>query len=114
MKLVKNSDITLTVDGNGEPNFFEPMRSQQTVLCIEGHKPSDPRAFEVLLIDFFRATFSLKHLAVVINRPIEMKVCFITKPNVIEPAGSLRKLFIQPIVHLDSLLFFLLLQHMVR
>ena len=29
MKLVKNSDITLTVDGNGVPIFFEPVRSQQ-------------------------------------------------------------------------------------
>ena len=32
MKLVKNSDITLTVDGNGVPIFFEPVSSQQTVL----------------------------------------------------------------------------------
>ena len=41
MKLVKNSDIALTVDGNSVPIFFEPIRSQQTVLCIEGHKRSD-------------------------------------------------------------------------
>ena len=41
MKLVKNSDITLTFDGNGMPIFFEPVRSQQTVLGIEGHKCSD-------------------------------------------------------------------------
>ena len=57
MKLVKNSDITLTVDGNGAPIFFEPVRSQQTVLCIEGHKRSDLRTFEVLLTYFVRATF---------------------------------------------------------
>ena len=49
MKLVKNSDITLTVDGNGAPIFFEPVKSQQTVLCIEGHKYSDFRTFEALL-----------------------------------------------------------------
>ena len=38
MKLVKNSDITLTVNGNGVPIFFEPVRFQQTVLCI-GRQP---------------------------------------------------------------------------
>ena len=54
MKLVKNSDITLTVDGNGVPIFFEPVMSQQTVLCIEGHKRM---TFEVLLTDFLWATF---------------------------------------------------------
>ena len=58
MKLVKNSDTTLTVDGNDVPIFIEPVRSQQTVLCIEGHKRSDLRTFEVLLTDFFWATFS--------------------------------------------------------
>ena len=114
MKLVKNSDVTLTVDGNGAPIFFEPARSQQTMLCIEGHKRNDLRIFEVLLTDFFQATFSPKHVVVVINRPIEMKVCFITKPNVIEPAGSLLKLFIQPVAHLDFLLFVLLLQRVVN
>ena len=57
MKLVKNSDIALTVDGNGVPIFFEPVWSQQTVLCIESHKRSDLRTFEVLLTDFFWATF---------------------------------------------------------
>ena len=114
MKLVKNSNITLTVDGNGAPMFFESVRSQQTVLCIEGHKRSNLLTFEVLLTDFFRDTFSLIHVIVVINRPIEIKVCFITEPNVIEPAGSLLKLFIQPVAHLNSLLFILLLQHMVR
>ena len=57
MKLVKNSDITLTVGGNGVPVFFEPVRSQQTVLCIEGHKLSDLWTIEMLLTDFFWATF---------------------------------------------------------
>ena len=57
MKLVKNSDIMLAVDGNGVPIFFEPVRSQQNVLCIEGHKRCDVRTFEVLLTDFFWATF---------------------------------------------------------
>ena len=57
MKLVKNSDITLTVDGNGVPIFFEPVRSQQTVLCVKDHKRSDLRTFEVLLTDFFWVTF---------------------------------------------------------
>ena len=47
MKLIKNSDITLIVDGDGVPIFFEPVRSQQTVLCIEGHERSDLRTFEV-------------------------------------------------------------------
>ena len=56
MKLLKNSDIMLTVGGNGVPIFFEPVRSQQNVLCIEGHKLSDFRTFEVLLTDFFWAT----------------------------------------------------------
>ena len=94
MKLVKNSHIKLTVGGNGAPIFFEPVRSQQTVLCIEGHKRSDHRNFEVLFTDFFRATFSPKHVVVVINRSIKMKVNFITETNVIEPAGSLLKLLI--------------------
>ena len=53
MKLVKNSDITLTVDGNGVPIFFEPVKSQQNVLCIESHKLSDLRTVEVLLPSFF-------------------------------------------------------------
>ena len=57
MELVKNSDITLTVDGNGVPIFFEPVRSQQTVRCIEGHKRNDLWTFEVLLTNFFWATF---------------------------------------------------------
>ena len=114
MKLVKNSDITLTADGNGVPIFFEPARSQQIVLCIEGYKRSDLWTFEVLLTDFFRAIFSSKRVVVVINSPTEMKVCFIIKPNVIEPAKSLLKLFVQPVAHLDSFLFVLLLQHMVR
>ena len=113
MKMVKNSNITLTVDGNVVPIFFEPVRSQQIVLCIEDHKLSEFQTFEVLLIDFFRDTFSPKHVVVFIDRPIKIKVCFITKPDVIEPAGSLLKLFIQPVAHLDSLLFVLLLQHMV-
>ena len=69
MKLVKNSDITLTVDGDGVFIFFKPVRSEQTMLCVEGHKRSDLRAFEVLLADFFRDTFSPKHFVVVINRP---------------------------------------------
>ena len=60
MKLLKNSDIMLTVDGNGVPIFFESVRSQQNVLCIEGHKLSDFRTLEVLLTDFFWATFSRK------------------------------------------------------
>ena len=93
MKLVKNSDIMLTVNGNGVPIFFEPVRSQQTMLCIEGHKRSYSRTFEVLLTDFFQATFSPKHVVVVINRPIKMKVCFTIKPNVIEPAGSFAQAF---------------------
>ena len=114
MKLVKNSDITLTADGNGAPIFFEPVRSQQTVLCNGGHKRSDLRTFKVLHTDFFRAAFPLNHVVVVINRPIEMKMCFITKPKVIKPARSLLKLFIRPVAHLDSLLFVLLLRHMVR
>ena len=58
MKLVKISDIMLTVDGNGVPIFFEPVQSQQNELGIEGHKRSDLRTFEVLLTDFFWATFS--------------------------------------------------------
>ena len=58
MKLVKNGDIMLPVDGNGVSIFFEPVRSQQTVFCIEGHKRSDLRTFEVLPTDFFWATFS--------------------------------------------------------
>ena len=94
MELVKNSDTMLTVDGNGALIFFEPIRSQQTKLCIEGHKRSDFWTFEVLLTDFFCPTFSPKHVVVVINHPIEMNVCFITKQNVIEPAGSLLKLFL--------------------
>ena len=53
MKLVKNSDITLTVDGNGVPIFFEPVKSQQNVLCIESHKLIDLRTVEVLLPNFF-------------------------------------------------------------
>ena len=106
MKLVKNSDITLTADGNGAPIFFEPVRSQQTVLCNEGHKRIELRTFKVLHTDFFRATFSLNHAIVVINRRIEMKMCFITKPNVIEPARSLLKLLFQPVAHLNSFSFF--------
>ena len=114
MKFVKNSDTTFTVDGNGAPIFFKPIRSQQTVLCIEGHKRSDLQTFEVLLTDFFRALLSLKHVVVVIYHPIGIRVCFIIKPNVIEPSGSLLKVFIQPVAHLDSLLFVMLLQHIMR
>ena len=106
--------MTLTADGNGAPIFFEPVRSQQTVLCIEGNKRSDLWTFEVLLTDFFWATFSSKHAVVVINRPIEIKVYFITKPSVIETVGSLLKLFIQPVARLNLLLFVVLLQHIVR
>ena len=114
MKLVKNSDITLTVDGNDASIFFETVRFQQTVLCIEGYKRCDLRTFEVLLTDFFQATFSPKYVVVVIKRPIEMKVCFITKSKVIEPAKTMLKLVIQPVAHLHSLVFVLLLQNMVR
>ena len=75
MKLVKNSDIWITVDGNDTPIFLEPVSSQQTVLCIEGYRRSNLRTFGMLLTDFFGPTFSPKHVVVVINRPIEMKVC---------------------------------------
>ena len=74
---------------------------------------SDLRTFEALLTDFFWLLVSPKHIVVVINSPIQMKLCFITKPNVIESAGSLVELFIQPVAHLDYLLFVLLLQHMM-
>ena len=46
MKLVKGDDIMLTVDGNGASIFLEPVRSQQTVLCILHHRCSDLWTFE--------------------------------------------------------------------
>jgi len=93
--------------------FFEPVWFQKAMLCIEGHKCSDLRTLRALFTDFFCTTFSPKHIVVVINRPIEMKVFFNTKPNVTEPARSSLKLFVQQIAHRDSLLFILLLQHIV-
>ena len=88
MKLVKNGDITLTIDSNGAPIFLKPVRCQQTVLCIKHHKFSDLQIFKALLTNFFWLLLSPKHIVMVINSPIKIKVYFITKPNVIEPAGS--------------------------
>ena len=51
MKLVKNSDITLTVENNGAPHFLRT--SKVPAKCALGL-----RIFEVLLTDFFWATFS--------------------------------------------------------
>ena len=46
-----------------------------------------------LLIDFLWLLFFVKHVVVFINSAIKMKVCFITKLNVIELAMSFLKLF---------------------
>ena len=113
MEPLYNDTVMKTVDCDHLTMLLKPIWSKQAMFGIERNECSDFRTLKLLLTDFFWSLFTPKDIVVVVDSTIQVEVGFITEPDVIEPAGSLLKLVIEPFTHHYVLLLVLLFQYMV-
>ena len=109
MEPLHNDTVMKTVDCDRLATLLKPIWSRQAMFGVEC---SDFRTLKLLLTDFFWSLFTSKDI-VVADSTIQMEVGLISESDVIEPAGSLLKLVIEPFTHRYALFLVLLFQYMV-
>ena len=112
MEPLHNDTVMKTVDCDHLAMLLKPIWSKQAMFGIERNECSDFRTLKLLLTDFFWSLFTPKDI-VVADSTIQVEVGFISESDVIEPAGSLLKLVIEPFTHRYALFLVLLFQYMV-
>ena len=101
--------VMKTVDCDRLATLLKPIWSRQAMFGVEC---SDFRTLKLLLTDFFWSLFTPKDI-VVADSTIQVEVGFISESDVIETAGSLLKLVIEPFTHRYALFLVLLFQYKV-